>query len=293
MADSTSTASGRIFMSYRREETSYATGWLFDRLTEKFGGGQVFKDVDSIELGDDFVERISAAVGSCDVLLALIGEEWLTMTDARGRRRLDQPDDFVRVEIEAALARQVRVIPILVDGAAMPSADELPPSMAKLVRRQALELSPSRFDFDTSRLMTVLERTLAEVRRTSDDVVSPGASTVTAASPSQIGPSPEPGRPTNGATEPGALETDTRASQSASTATRAEVSGGVDERSERSEPRIHGRLIGIPAVVLFVIGLVLPTESDAGASLVFVGLLGLLWIAVEAVRLYFFRRRRR
>ena len=159
-------------MSYRREETSYATGWLFDRLTEKFGGGQVFKDVDSIELGDDFVERISAAVGSCDVLLALIGEEWLTMTDARGRRRLDQPDDFVRVEIEAALARQVRVIPILVDGAAMPSADELPPSMAKLVRRQALELSPSRFDFDTSRLMTVLERTLAEVRRTSDDVVS-------------------------------------------------------------------------------------------------------------------------
>ncbi|HEY1345771.1 MAG TPA: toll/interleukin-1 receptor domain-containing protein, partial [Streptosporangiaceae bacterium] len=69
---------GRIFISYRREETAYPVGWLFDRLTEHFGPGQVFKDVDSIQLGDDFVEVITAAVGSCDVLLAVIGNQWLT-----------------------------------------------------------------------------------------------------------------------------------------------------------------------------------------------------------------------
>ena len=112
---------GRIFISYRRDETAYAAGWLYDRLAEHYGGGQVFKDVDSIELGDDFVEVINGAVGSCDVLLALVGDEWLTITDAGGRRRLDDPHDFVRLEIEAALARNVRVIPILVDGARMPT----------------------------------------------------------------------------------------------------------------------------------------------------------------------------
>jgi hypothetical protein len=164
MAESTPVAQGRIFISYRREETAYPAGWLFDRLAHHFDGGQVFKDVDSIQPGDDFVEVIATAVGSCHVLLALIGAEWLTITDEHGQRRLDNPDDFVRLEIEAALTRGVRVIPILLDGARMPRADELPASLAKLVRRQALELSPARFDFDTSRLLRVLDRTLAEVQ---------------------------------------------------------------------------------------------------------------------------------
>jgi hypothetical protein len=163
MSESGAVSPGRIFISYRREETAYPAGWLYDRLSDHYGG-QVFKDVDSIQLGDDFVEAITRAVGSCDVLLALVGDQWLTITDAVGRRRLDDPADFVRVEIEAALTRNVRVIPILVDGARMPRADELPASMARLVRRQALELSPSRFDFDTSRLLKVLDTTLAEVR---------------------------------------------------------------------------------------------------------------------------------
>jgi len=157
-------ATGRVFMSYRREETAYAAGWLFDRLVEHLGAGQVFKDVDSIELGDDFVDAIATAVGSCDVLLALIGDQWLTITDEHGSRRLDDPSDFVQLEIEAALTRGVRVIPILVEGARMPRADELPPSLGGLVRRQALELSPSRFEFDTSRLLRVLDKTLAELR---------------------------------------------------------------------------------------------------------------------------------
>jgi TPR repeat protein len=164
MAEPAAPPPGRIFLSYRREETAYPAGWLYDRLADRYGRGQVFKDVDSIQLGDDFVEVITAAVGSCDVLLALIGDRWLTITDKDERRRLDDPQDFVRLEIEAALTRNVRVIPILVDAARMPRADELPAGLAKLVRRQALELSPSRFDFDTSRLLRVLDKALAEVR---------------------------------------------------------------------------------------------------------------------------------
>jgi len=187
MAGSIPAAAGRIFLSYRREETAYPAGWLYDRLADRYGDGQVFKDVDSIQLGDDFVEVITAAVGSCDVLLALIGEEWLSITDALGRRRLDDPDDFVRLEIEAALTRNVRVIPILVDGARMPRADELPDSLARLVRRQALELSPNRFDFDTSRLLKVLDKTLVEVRTGEHDAAALRASAAEAPSRAPVG----------------------------------------------------------------------------------------------------------
>jgi hypothetical protein len=151
-------------MSYRREETEWQAGWLAEHLGAHFGAGLIFRDTDSIEPGDDFVEAIHNAVGSCDVLLALIGKEWLTIADQRGQRRLDDPHDFVRLEIEAALTRRVRVIPILIRGALMPRADQLPPSLAELERRQALELSPSRFRPDADRLIEVLERTLTQSR---------------------------------------------------------------------------------------------------------------------------------
>jgi TIR domain len=177
MAESAVGPTGRIFISYRRDETAYPAGWLYDRLAQHFGAGQIFKDVDSIELGDDFVQVITRAVGSCDVLLALIGEQWLTITDAQGQRRLNDPDDFVRLEIEAALTRDVRIIPILIDGARMPNADELPTGLASLARRQALELSPSRFEYDTSRLLKILDMTLAEVR-TAHDGPAPTSSPV-------------------------------------------------------------------------------------------------------------------
>jgi TIR domain len=162
MAGSIPASQGRIYISYRREDTAYPAAWLFDRLANHFGENQVFKDFDSISPGDDFVEVIATAVSSCDVLLVVIGEGWLTTTDAYGRRRLDNPHDFVRLEIEVALARKVRVIPILVDRARMPMAEELPASLARLTRRQALLVSPSRFDADVHRLLGVLERTLAE-----------------------------------------------------------------------------------------------------------------------------------
>jgi len=153
---------GRIFISYRRDETGFPASWLYERLATHFGPEQVFKDVDSIELGDDFLQAIANAVGACDVLLVLIGSQWLTITDEAGRRRLENSDDFVRLEIEAALQRRVRIIPILVGRARMPHADQLPASLAKLVHRQALELDPNRFETDSGRLLRVVERTLAE-----------------------------------------------------------------------------------------------------------------------------------
>jgi alkylated DNA nucleotide flippase Atl1 len=152
---------GRIFLSYRREDTRHVVGRIGDRLTDHFGNERVFVDVDTIEPGLDFAEAIAAAVGSCQVLLALIGDRWLDSTDRKGRRKLDDSNDLVRLEIQAALERNIRVIPVLVDGVVMPTAEELPPSLAGLARRQAFELSYSRFRDDARRLVDLLDRLLA------------------------------------------------------------------------------------------------------------------------------------
>jgi hypothetical protein len=160
MTASTPLSAPRIFVSYRRDDAAYPAGWLFDRLVDHFGDGQVFRDVDSIPLGDDFVEEITAAVGSCAVLLTVIGARWLTVTGEGGQRRLDDPADFVRLEIEVAFAHGVRVIPVLVDGARMPDATELPASLTQLAHRQALELSPNRFRSDAAHLLEELDRRL-------------------------------------------------------------------------------------------------------------------------------------
>jgi glycerophosphoryl diester phosphodiesterase len=154
---------GRVFISYRRQETAWPARQLYDVLVAELGADRVFKDVDDIEPGDDFVERLQSAVGSCQVLLALIGPQWLTVTDAKGTRRLDDPEDFVRLEVETALDRDdVRVIPILVDNAKMPTPQELPRGLAALTRRQAVEIDP--VNFDTRRLLRVLNHTFKDVR---------------------------------------------------------------------------------------------------------------------------------
>ena len=160
MTDPIPPTSGRIFLSYRREDTRHLVGRVGDRLMDHFGDERVFVDVDTIEPGQDFAEAIAAAVGSCRVLLALIGDRWLDSTDRKGRRKLDDANDLVRLEIQAALDRNIRVIPVLVDGVAMPTADELPPSMAGLARRHAFELSYSRFRDDARRLVDLLDRLL-------------------------------------------------------------------------------------------------------------------------------------
>src|SRR5437016_3856291 len=123
---------GGIFVSYRRDGTSHLAGRLSDRLADRFGEDQVFIDVDAIGPGVKFAEEISHAVAACKVLLAVIGPNWLTATDEQGHQRLDNPDDIVRLEIEAALARDVWIIPILVEGARMPGQQDLPESLAGL-----------------------------------------------------------------------------------------------------------------------------------------------------------------
>jgi TIR domain len=152
----------RIFICYRRAEVAWPANWLYDMLREHFSRSEIFKDVDSIELGDDFVASITSAVESCDVLLAVIGPTWLTSVNEDGKRRLEDPDDFVRIEIQTALRRDVRVIPVLVDGAVMPTAKALPRSLQPLARRQALEVTPGRFREDAGRLIKVLERSITQ-----------------------------------------------------------------------------------------------------------------------------------
>jgi len=150
--------SGGIFISYRRQETGDLAGRLYDRLADRFGEARVFMDVDTIELGVDFTEVITRAVGTCEVLLAVIGPHWLTANDQDGHRRLDDPDDVVRLEIEAALARDVRVIPILVGGAVMPRSQELPASLGRLARRNGLSVRHDSFRSDMARLVAAIER---------------------------------------------------------------------------------------------------------------------------------------
>jgi TIR domain len=111
---------GGVFICYRREDSAGFARLIYDRLTSKLGRDGVFFDVDNIAPGLDFVDILSERVGKCDALIAVIGKNWASSADVHDRRRLDDPNDFVRIEIEAALARKVRVIPVLVDGAPMP-----------------------------------------------------------------------------------------------------------------------------------------------------------------------------
>ena len=147
-----------IFISYRRDDSAGHAGRLFDRLVARFGKGAVFMDVEGIEAGVDFVETIEKAVGGCDVLLAVIGRGWLDSRDSEGKRRLDDDQDFIRLETSAALARNVRVIPVLVEGARMPRAADLPEDLRPITRRQAVELRDSRWEDDIQALIGVLER---------------------------------------------------------------------------------------------------------------------------------------
>jgi hypothetical protein len=157
--------SGQIFISYRREESRWSARSLHDRLCRNFNPEQIFMDIDAIALGEDFVKAIEITVAKCDVLIAVIGERWLTSADERGCRRLDYPNDFVRMEIAAALKREISVIPVLVDGASMPKATDLPEDLQPLVRRNALKITDTGFDGDCQRLATrisaVLEKAAA------------------------------------------------------------------------------------------------------------------------------------
>ena len=157
-------AGSRIFISYRRGTSSAHAGRLADRLSAEFGGEYVFMDVDTIEPGADFVDYIEDAVGNCDVLIALIGDEWLECRDDQGNRRLDDPEDFVRLEVGAGLERDIRVVPVLVEGAVMPRAHELPEPLQRLARRNALEVTDTRWRHDVGRLIETVHKVLEGTR---------------------------------------------------------------------------------------------------------------------------------
>ena len=157
--------SGRILINYRRDDSLGSAGRLYDRLVDHLSREKVFMDVDAIEPGVDFVEVIERAIGNCDVFVAVIGPDWLTITDDEGRRRLENPDDFVRLEIAAALERDIRVIPVLVKEATMPRTVDLPDNLKSLARRNAIEISHTRFDTDADRLIRAIERAIEQVER--------------------------------------------------------------------------------------------------------------------------------
>ena len=150
-----------IFISYRRQDSQSAAGRLADDLKEDLPQATVFRDVETIAPGVDFAAAIERALHDCDVLLAVIGPRWLGATDAAGQRRLDNPGDYTRIEIATALKRRdVRVIPILVEGATMPEARDLPEDLQALARRNALELTDGRWRYDVSRLAETVAEAL-------------------------------------------------------------------------------------------------------------------------------------
>src|SRR5262249_14060069 len=149
-----------IFINYRREDSIGTAGRLHDRLAQTFGQKNLFMDVDSIPPGVDFVADLNSQVAACDVVLVVIGSNWLDAKDETGRRRLDNPDDFVAIEIAAALARNIAVIPILVDEAHMPKASELPDPVKPLVRRNAIEIRNAQFGRDAEALIEKIREVL-------------------------------------------------------------------------------------------------------------------------------------
>src|SRR5688572_4421100 len=161
-----------IFISYRREDAAGWAGRLSADLSAGFRKVKIFMDIDAIPPGVNYDEYITQAVGSCDVLIALIGPHWLTVADKRGRRRLDNTDDFTRIEIAAALKRNIRVIPALVGGAEVPAMEDLPEDLKPLARRQAYELADHRWADDCKRLIAALRPIVQTKNRTVHKVAS-------------------------------------------------------------------------------------------------------------------------
>jgi hypothetical protein len=148
----------QIFISYRREDSSGYSGRLYDALSGRFGEESVFMDIDTIEPGEDFTEVVERRVGSCDVLVALIGRRWVDVTDGAGHPRLQKPEDWVRIELETGLrSTRTHVIPALVQDVEMPGPDQLPQSLRPLCDRNAIELSDARWHYDVQRLVRRLE----------------------------------------------------------------------------------------------------------------------------------------
>lgn len=145
-----------IFINYRRSDSEGEAGRLFDELTLQLGPKAVFMDVAAIEPGRDFRKAIDQSVDNCSVLLAMIGQDWLNARNVKGQRRLDDPNDFVRMELASALRRDIPVVPVLVRSAKMPRAEELPEDLQELAFRNAVELTHARWKSDVQVLLQAL-----------------------------------------------------------------------------------------------------------------------------------------
>jgi TIR domain len=155
--------------SWTDDDSIGMAGRLHDRLAQTFGRDNLFMDVDHIPVGADFVTYLNNQVAACDVILVIIAPNWLRVKDKAGQRRLHQPDDLVAIEIAAALARDIRVIPVLVEGARMPKASDLPDSLKPLDRRQAVEMRHAHFGKDAEALLARMGEALGDEALVSDE----------------------------------------------------------------------------------------------------------------------------
>ena len=160
-----------IFVNYRRQDSRADAGRIYDRLSTHFGDDHVFMDIDDINPGENFVQILDDTLDYCAILLVIIGDNWVDSENEDGQRRLDQPNDFVRQEIQRAIERQITVIPVLVGYATMPLQEELPPEIASFCQHQALEISDTHFHPDVDRLIDELE--LINVCKKSSNKIKP------------------------------------------------------------------------------------------------------------------------
>lgn len=151
---------GKIFISYRREDSSGEAGRLNENLEQIFGDENVYFDIEAIGGGINFKKDIERALNSCKVLIAVIGPRWLNITDKEGERRLENPDDFIRLEISTALKRGIMVIPLLINGASQPKRDELPEDIENLAGLNSMDLSNKRWRYDFNELVKILKKKL-------------------------------------------------------------------------------------------------------------------------------------
>lgn len=151
---------GTIFINYRKDDSNWNALALYNDLQKYFTKDQLFKDFNAIRPGDDFMMSIENALAKCNVLLVIIGKNWLNAKNADGTLRIQEPDDFVRLEISTALDRGVQVIPVLFDGTPMPTSEQLPENLRPLCRRQFVEIDPKRFEDDVRNLAEAIKQVL-------------------------------------------------------------------------------------------------------------------------------------
>src|SRR5688572_9625692 len=165
----------KIFISYRRHDTRDITGRIYDRLLRHWDTERIFKDVDNIAPGEDYRDVIDREIAECSLLLAVIGPSWLAAQNREGKRRLDDANDMVRIELETALRRNRRVIPVLVSEARMPEPEDLPDSLKELADRHAFAVRPDPdFHRDMDRLVQLIQRAMESNEPLLAELIDPG-----------------------------------------------------------------------------------------------------------------------